>query len=181
MSPSYLTGYPKLGRVGKKIQKKILASAESHSDRRSSLPLRQFARCFTSAIVMVCALIFGTFLAGCAEDLAERLQSGKVMAWDGLLGRWAGPVAPTAPSCGGITEGLLSIGTDGFGFDPFQSTTVISGKVASDGHLAGTFARTGGGNQSLSISFDAAPADVDTIRGTLASGRCHWSVTLHRS
>ena len=181
MSPSYLTEYPKLGWMGKRIQKKILDTVRAHSKRRNSLPLRRFGRCSTSVIVMVCALICGAFLAGCAENLAERLQSGKVMAWDGLLGRWAGPVAPTAPSCGGTTEGLLSIGTDGFGFDPFQSTTVISGKVASDGRLAGTFVRTGGSNQSLSISFDAAPADGDTIRGTLASGRCHWSVTLHRS
>ena len=119
-------------------------------------------------------------LAGCGEDLAARLQSGKVMAWDGLVGRWAGPVVPTEPSCGGSTVGLLSIGTGGCGFDPFQSTTVISGNVASNGHLAGTMVRAGGGRPLLSVSFDAAPSDRDTIRGTLSSGHCHWSVTLRR-
>ena len=125
-------------------------------------------------------MLLGGFVAACSDHLADKLQSGEVMAWDGLLGRWAGPVAPTDPSCGGTTDGLLSIGADGFGFDPFQSTTVIVGKVANDGHLAGTLVRTGGSHQTLTISFDAAPADNDTIRGNLASGRCHWSVTLHR-
>ena len=155
MSPSYRIEYQKLGWVGKKIQKKILDA--------------------------LCMLLLGGLIAGCGDDIADRLQSGKVLAWDGLLGRWAGPVTPTDPSCGSTTEGLLSIGTDGFGFDPFQSTTVIAGKVANDGHLAGTFVRTVASHQPLSISFDAAPADDDTIRGTLVSGRCHWSVTLHRN
>jgi hypothetical protein len=151
---------------------------------RNSQPLSRWRCCSTSAATAVCVVLFSAFAAGCAKDVAgdvaERLQSGKVMAWDGLLGRWAGPVTPTDQSCGGTTEGLLSIGSDGFGFDPFQSTTVISGKVANDGHLAGTFVRVGSSNQPMSISFDAAPASGDAIRGTLVSGRCHWSVTLHR-
>lgn len=178
MSPSYRTEYQKLGWVGKKIQKKVLDVLRARPPGGRPAAARRRWRASAAAAVQV--LLLSAFVAGCGEHLADRLQSGKVMAWDGLLGRWTGPVVPTEPSCGGTTEGLLSIGTDGFGFDPFQSTTVISGKVANDGHLAGRLARTGSSHQPLSITFDAAPAEGDTIRGSLASGRCHWSVTLRR-
>jgi hypothetical protein len=126
---------------------------------------------------MVCVIS----LAGCGEHLSDKLQSGRVMAWDGELGRWAGPVVAADPSCGGPTNGLLSIGKENFGFDPFQSTTVITGKISSDGHMVGTLEREGPDHRLLSINFQAAPDGPDTIRGTLTSSRCHWSVTLHRS
>ena len=76
----------------------------------------------------------------------------------------------------------MSIGSKGFGFDPFQSTTVIRGEVGKDGRLNGSLTRQGADRQDLSVSFEgsASAAGAETIDGTLASGRCRWKVTLHR-
>lgn len=130
------------------------------------------------------ATIVLALLAGCGDDLGERLQSGQVLPLLGLQGRWVGSVAPVSPSCGQVTQGLMSIGEKGFGFDPFQSTTVIQGIVDKDGHLTGSLARQGGERQGRSIAFDGmanrGSANDDTISGTLSSGRCQWTVTLHR-
>jgi hypothetical protein len=124
------------------------------------------------------------FLVGCAGDLGERLQSGQVLPWHGLQGRWIGSVVPTDASCGHMAQGLMSIGENGFGFDPFQSTTVLQGVVGNDGHLTGTLVRQGTERQSLSINFDGSATQgnskADTISGILVSGRCKWMVTLHR-
>jgi hypothetical protein len=137
-----------------------------------------------SGIAAVAAYISGLLvfilLAGCHDDLGERLQSGQVRAWHGLQGRWVGSVVPADAACGSQTQGLLTIGEKGFGFDPFQSTTVIQGEVSIDGHLIGSMARQGGEHQNLSISFDGIASESGTITGTLQSGRCHWTVTLHR-
>ena len=123
-------------------------------------------------------------LAGCKGDLGEPLQSGEVLRLQGLQGRWAGSVVPVSPSCGQVTEGLMSIAEKGFGFDPFQSTTVVQGVVTKDGHLNGSLLRQGGERQNLSIAFDGTAnlvtSEADTISGTLRSGRCQWTVTLHR-
>jgi hypothetical protein len=122
--------------------------------------------------------------AGCERDLGERLQSGRVLAWQGLQGRWVGPVVPADKSCGATAQGLMSIGEKGFAFDPFQSTTVIQGAVGKDGHLTATLTRQGGDHQNLSVRFEGtasgAGSESETIDGTLVSGRCHWKVTLHR-
>jgi hypothetical protein len=119
-------------------------------------------------------------LAGCNGDWGERLQSGRVLAVAGLEGRWIGPVVPKESACGSATKGLMSIGEGGFGFDPFQSTTVIQGTVDKDRHLTGSLTRQGAEHQSMSVSFDGQAADDATIGGTVSSGRCHWTVTLHR-
>lgn len=78
----------------------------------------------------------------------------------------------------------MSIGENGFAFDPFQSTTVVQGVVSNDGHLTGSLVRQGGDRQRLSIDFAGAANQLgtqpDTIRGTLTSGRCQWTVALHR-
>jgi hypothetical protein len=78
----------------------------------------------------------------------------------------------------------MSIGGRGFGFDPFQSTTVIPGSVDKDGRLTGNLTRQGGDRQNLSVSFEGAVSGVGSeaaaIDGTLVSGRCRWKVTLHR-
>lgn len=178
-SPSCQSKYPKLGQVGKKNLKKILGRFQplDKPSLRRAVPIASLA----------CQLLLATAVCGCADDLAstggklaDRLQSGKVLAWDGLQGRWAGPVVPTDPSCGTQTQGLLSIGEGEFGFDPFQSTTVIEGKVTDDSHMAGNLVRQNSAHQSLTISFEAAASGSDTIAGTLQSGRCHWTVTLHR-
>jgi hypothetical protein len=125
-------------------------------------------------------LLCVALLAGCQEDLGERLQSGQVLAWHGVQGRWVGPVEPANPSCGSRTQGLLTIGEKGFGFDPFESTTVIQGEVGKDGHLSGTLARQGGEHQNLVISFEGLASESGTLSGTLQSGRCQWTVALHR-
>lgn len=130
-----------------------------------------------------CCLLLALLVAACNIDtshLSEPLQSGRVLALDGLEGRWVGPVAPTTPDCGKTTQGLMAIGETGFGFDPFEGAIVISGKVTDDGHLNGELVRQGGDHQTVSISFSAAASGSDAIAGSLQSGRCHWTVTLHR-
>ncbi len=153
-TPSCRNGYQNLGRVGKNNLKKILQQ-----------------------------LVWG-FLAisviACHSELSEHLQSGQVLALNGLQGRWVGPVAPTTPSCGPTTQGLMSIGKNGFGFDPFQSTAIIKGDISEGGHLSGRLVRQGGDRQDVSIQFDGAASGSDAINGTLQSGRCRWAVSLHR-
>ena len=123
-------------------------------------------------------------LTGCQDDLGEKLQSGRVLAWDGLQGRWAGDVVPARPSCGILTHGLMSIGSKTFGFDPFGGTEVIQGVITADGRMNGALRRQGGDHQNLSLSFEAhttQPASAaTTIIGKLTSGRCDWTVTLRR-
>jgi hypothetical protein len=148
-----------LGQVGKGILKKILASVQN------------------ILLLAVCPFLLAS---GCKTDLAEPLQSGRVLAWHGLQGRWVGPVVPIQPSCGAETQGLMSIGENGFAFDPFRGTTVIRGKVADDGRINGDLVRQGPDHQDLSMVFEATARGPDEIAGTLQSGRCHWAVTLHR-
>ncbi len=127
--------------------------------------------------------IVTTLLAGCGVDLGEKLQSGQVLAWHGLQGRWNGPVVPAEPSCGPTTHGLMTIGSKGFGFDPFESTTIMDGAIDPNGHLSGKLVRQFGNQPAQSISFDATAQSnggEDTISGTLQSARCQWKVTLHR-
>jgi hypothetical protein len=154
--------YQKLGQMGKKILKKILALCRG-----------RFSFC-------ACGLLLSLLVGGCEGDLGERLQSGKVLAWYGLQGRWVGSVVPTEPTCGPPTQGLMTIGKKGFGLDPFQSTAVIHGEVSDDGHLHGSLIRQGADHQDLSIGFEGMAAGSDAISGTLQSGRCHWRVTLRR-
>jgi hypothetical protein len=159
-------GYQELGWLGKQNQKKILG---------------KFRRSRRGAVGLACQLMLTFIILGCGhQDLAEPLQSGKVFGWSGLQGRWVGPVAPSDPACGHATLGLLSIGESDFGFDPFQSTTVIAGKVTNDGRLEGNLVRESPDHKPLSISFQAAQTGADAIKGELQSGRCHWVVTLHR-
>ena len=123
-------------------------------------------------------------IVGCKGDVSEHLQSGRVLALYGLQGRWVGPVVPEDKSCGPAAQGLMSIGQKGFGFDPFQSTTVIQGAVGADGRLAGAVQRPGADHQNLSVSFggqaSGTGSEVEAIEGAVVSGRCHWKVTLHR-
>jgi hypothetical protein len=147
--------------------------AERMKIRRLYGDVRSVAWCFGGLSLLA-------LLIGCEGDLGERLQSGRVLALNGLQGRWTGAVVPNDPACGSATQGLMSIGKNGFGFDPFESTTVIQGEVGKDGHLHGTLVRQGPEHQNLSISFDGMASESETISGTLQSGRCHWTVTLHR-
>lgn len=135
-------------------------------------------------------------LAGCStiestrSSVSRSLGTGEVFALYGTEGRWAGPVAPQTENCGPATTGLMSIGSRGFAFDPFQATTVINGQVTEAGALSGTYSRPGPGTgqsrtTALSITFTGtALKDADGtehIDGSLVSGRCRWTVTLKRA
>jgi hypothetical protein len=203
--PSCRNIYPNMGRVGKRILKEVLeifsatagmadgrqnrpAAADTTrglSDRRSPRefnPQQDKAR--RAAVAHYWAafswLLLIAAVAGCGGDPGERLQSGRVLALSGLQGRWVGSVLPMEPACGSATQGLMSIGGKGFGFDPFQSTTVIQGDVGTDGRMIGSLTRLGSDHQNLSITFEGGASGSDTISGTLQSGRCHWTVTMHR-
>ena len=130
------------------------------------------------------ALVLLLLCSGCSGDPGERLQSGRVLPWMGLQGRWAGTITPTLPACGPLTTGLMSIGPKTFAFDPFQSTTVIQGDIDPAGHLRGALGRAGPGHDEIGIEFigsgQRAVDGVETINGTLSSGRCEWTVSLHR-
>ena len=160
--PSCQDYYQNLGKLGKKNQKRILTC--------SPIIARRFA-CW-----ILCLLCAG----GCHSELSDILQSGQVLSWNGLQGRWVGDVTPAAGSCGPPAKGLMTIGEHGFAFDPFQGVEVVRGDVARNGHLVGKLVRTGPGNQDLTITFEGTAATADAIDGLLQSGRCRWTVSLHR-
>ncbi len=167
--------------TGKINQKKILAKSRGCLQPSVLHNAKVVLLNSLSAIRLAPQLMPALIVLGCGhQDLAEPLQSGKVLDWSGLQGRWVGPVVPSDPTCGRETQGLLSIGDSAFGFDPFQSTTVIEGKITENGHLSGELVRESPDHKPLSISFEAAASRSDAINGELQSGRCHWTVTLHR-
>jgi len=157
---SYPNLYQKLGKVGKKNQKKILAL-------RSLFP--QTGR-------ILCLLILGS----CHSQLSDAMQSGRVFSLHGLQGRWVGEVAPTDGACGPTTKGLMTIGEHGFALDPFQGATVIRGDVENNSRLVGKLVRTGAGHQDLVITFEGQASADNAIDGLLQSGKCRWTVALHR-
>jgi hypothetical protein len=121
---------------------------------------------------------------GCNNEAADRMQSGKVMGFFGLEGRWIGPVVPKVDGCGQTTEGLMTVGRGTFAFDPFAGTTVIDGTVSEKSGLTGTLSRSGNGQHAVSISFTGGASQSDhnepMIEGQLESGRCSWTVSLKR-
>jgi hypothetical protein len=129
--------------------------------------------------------------AGCSDVAAlpgrvsRNIGTGEVVAVSGLEGRWTGPVTSSDPACGPArSTGLMTIGRDTFGFDPFQSTTVLHGTVDDAGRLAGEASRRMGAQTTLTMRLDAvASRDADGARridGTLVSGACRWTVALRR-
>lgn len=147
--------------MGKRNQKKILAGS---------------LMCHRPILTILYVLLAG----GCHSRLSDGLQSGKVLAWSGLEGRWVGEVTPAAAACGPAAKGLMTIGEHGFALDPFQGAAVIRGDVSEDSRLVGKLVRTGPGHQDLSVIFEGKASTADTIDGLLQSGRCRWTVTLHR-
>jgi len=122
-------------------------------------------------------------LVTCAVGPGERLQSSRALPLGRPDGRWIGSVTPIDPDCGLRTTGLMSIGTDTFAFDPFQSTAVVRGRIGPAGNLAGETVRPAPGNKSITMGFLGRiqySEGFGSIVGTLTSGRCHWSVTLLR-
>ncbi len=160
-TPSWQNIYQFLGLVGKKNLKRIL---EKHRWRQ----------------IVIGILLGISFAGGCQKDLGEYLQSGRVLALHGLQGRWLGPVVPTDGSCGPTAQALMTVGEEDFGLDPFQSTTVIHGQVSDDGHLTGKLIRQAPEHREASISFEGIATGPNAISGKLQSGRCHWTVELHR-
>jgi hypothetical protein len=134
---------------------------------------------FSAGAGFACALL----MTACAGDLGEGFQSGRVLALGGAAGRWVGPVIPVESGCGLQMTGLMSIARGSFAFDPFQSTTVLQGNVGPTGDLVGEAVRLVTGNIPITMDFHGQVQKSDggeRILGTLASGRCHWSVALLR-
>lgn len=121
------------------------------------------------------SLVAVALTSGCKQGSDRSLG-----LFNGLQGRWVGPVVPEQPNCGATVEGTMSIGGQGFAFDPFQSSIVIAGKLDQDDHLAGKLLRHGTDRQDISILFEGSPQGSEMITGILRSGRCSWTVTLHR-
>jgi len=128
-------------------------------------------------------LLLPFVLTGCLQHIGETLRSGEIPGLSGDSGRWAGPVVPTEANCGSQTTGLMSLSGKKFSFDPFGSITVIQGTVEQY-RLEGTASRQVAGQSNITIRFTATvqhPADgPSVIAGTLASGRCAWTVALRR-
>jgi hypothetical protein len=74
----------------------------------------------------------------------------------------------------------MSIGANGFGFDPFQSTTVLHGELSNDGRLAIKCDRQILVVTALTRKRAGEAAGPEAINGTLQSGRCRWTVALRR-
>ena len=70
----------------------------------------------------VWALLLLALITGCREDLGERLQSGRVLAWHGLQGRWVGSGRPDRACLRRRDTGADVDRGKGFALDPFQST-----------------------------------------------------------
>lgn len=125
-------------------------------------------------------------LAGChGGDPGEPLQSGRVLALAGAEGRWTGTLHASTDACPGGQHALMSIGADGaFAIDPFASTLIVRGKRDPDGHYRGTLQRPDPNGNMLSLSFEGLAIDPTgpsaAILGTIETGPCQWSVTLHR-
>jgi hypothetical protein len=154
--------YQKLGKLGKRKKKKVLEYPGGPAGRQT--------------YALLCLLVCG----GCHSELSDRLQSGQTLSWYGLQGRWVGSVTPVGALCGPATKGLMTIGERGFAFDPFQSTQVVHGDIDENNQLVGKLVRAGPERQDLSLAFAGTAATADVIEGSLQSGRCRWTVRLHR-
>jgi hypothetical protein len=117
-------------------------------------------------------------VTGCVHEINEAVQSSS-----GNGNQWAGPVVPTVPDCGSQTTGLMTLSSKEFSFAPFSGVVVIQGKVDKD-HLEDSSNGGALGQKSTTIQFTGTinhPTNgPPTIEGTTTSGRCTWSVTLHR-
>jgi hypothetical protein len=132
---------------------------------------------------LAAGLVLSLLVTGCAGPLSEGLRSGPSVPWGGPEGRWLGPVGPVEAGCGPRTTGLMSIGRDIFAFDPFQSTSVLHGKIGLAGDLVGEAAQPVAESKSVALGFVGQLQQsngAEEIIGTLTSGRCHWAVALFR-
>lgn len=127
-------------------------------------------------IVLSLSLLAAT---SCVSAINNTLQSGFSASE-----QWAGPVAATDPNCGNRTTGLMTLGAIEFSFDPFGSIIDIQGKVEKD-HLEGSSNQAAPGQKGITIAFagaiDRPASGPPVIRGTVNSGHCTWTVTLHRT
>ena len=161
--PACQEHYQNLGKLGKEKKKKVL-------DRSAVSAARQ-TYALLGLLLLVC---------GCHSELSDKLQSGRTLSWYGLQGRWVGSVTPVDALCGPTTKGLMTIGEHGFAFDPFQSNQVVRGDIGESNQLLGKLVVTGPEHRDLSLVFAGTAATADAIEGSLQSGRCRWTVTLHR-
>ena len=127
-----------------------------------------------------CSTAKSTFGSAASEarGASDLIGNGQTFAIYGLEGRWAGPVTPTAANCGDATTGSMTIGDNGFGFAPFEGTTVITGTVSKDGTLSGTLSRTvGGGSGSGPIDI-GLPEAAGKQQGGHPAAASHGPRTL---
>ena len=154
----------------------ILYNGATGQAQSEKSPMNSESPCLRAFSLLLPILLIGA----CSSDLSEPLQSGRVVAWQGQQGRWVGPVTPAEPGCGTTTNGLMTIGRQRFGFDPFGSSAVIQGDVGADGSLKGTLVREGKDREKLTLEFDGVASGSGTVDGVLHSARCRWTVSLHR-
>ena len=140
-APSCRSEYQKLGHVGKK---------KSEKNPRLSRAA-WFAPAVRGCFFSLCRRMRG------GSGRASAVRSGSGLAGlAGTLGRSGRPDrarlrrSDAGRSCRSAKKG--------FGLDPFQSTTVVRGKVGDDGHLSGSLVRQGPDHQDLSISFEGMAA-----------------------
>jgi len=125
-----------------------MSSGKRDASRRRQTAV-QWLACGGLVLMTGCSAVSGA--VGEARGASSLLGNGETYAIYGLEGRWAGPVTPTAENCGEATTGSMMIGDNGFGFDPFEGTTVINGSVSKDGTVSGTLTRTVGGGGGVSV------------------------------
>ena len=117
-----------------------------------------------------------------ARSTSSLIGNGETYAIAGLEGRWAGPVTPTAANCGDVTTGSMMIGDNGFGFDPFEGTTVINGTVSKDGTVSGTLTRTvggAGGTASIDLGLPAQGGKQPAAQPAAPHGPRTLSISLN--
>lgn len=141
-------------------------------------------RCWIGTVLLP-LLLAGCGIGELPTRASQSIGTGRVLALEGIEGRWGGAVTPADPAaCGPERHGLMTVGGDKFAFDPFGSTTVIEGTVDKD-TLRGTLTRQGGGHQTLSIGLEGhagrAADGAETIEGVVTSGKCSWRVALRRA
>jgi hypothetical protein len=122
-------------------------------------------------------------MTGCAHDVVNDISHDmdQYLQAGGQNGtQWAGPVVPNDPNCGKPATGLMTLSFRKFSFDPFQSVTVIPGKVDHD-RLEGSTTMAGQGQHGVTFQFTGTinrSTDPHSIQGTVTSGQCTWRVSL---
>jgi hypothetical protein len=133
---------------------------------------------------MLCAMSL-LMMSGCVREIGNSVGHGVDQYLQAGLengAQWSGPVVPNDPNCDKQTTGQMTLGSEKFSFAPFESVTVIAGKVDRD-RLEGSTTVAAPGQKGVAFQFTGAIShprnEPSVIRGTLTSGQCTWRVSLH--